>query len=288
MENSASCPVGKARKLLLVTDGTEHSHGAIREAIKFAKKCSSKLYAMAIAEVVTDSDAFLPRKIDDALLVEITKHLDTLKTQITQEGLACDTILAQSGEPYKVIIERAASRGVDMIIIGRKGVRGLKKLFVSEVAAQVIGEAPCNVLVVPKAAVMGPKTILIATDGSGHSLAAAEEGVAIAKQCDSSSVIVLSSVRSYEELEHAKANMNRVMEIAKKEGVTATGLTPTGRSYNVIVETAGGMGVDLIVMGIPVKTAFQKVFSGSATEQVIGNAGCAVLIVKGDKTPASV
>jgi len=28
---------------------------------------------------------------------------------------------------------------------------------------------------------------------------------------------------------------------------------PKGRSYDVIVETAGGRGVDLIIMGIPVK-----------------------------------
>jgi len=40
-------------------------------------------------------------------------------------------------------------------------------------------------------------------------------------------------------------------------------------------------------MGIPVKTALQKIFTGSATEQVIGKAGCAVLIVKGEDSPAT-
>lgn len=62
------------------------------------------------------------------------------------------------------------------------------------------------------------------------------------------------------------------------EGVAAKGLTPMGRSYDVIVETAGGRGVDLIVMGIPGKRGLE-----------IGNAGCAVLIVKGkDTSPATV
>ena len=61
------------------------------------------------------------------------------------------------------------------------------------------------------------------------------------------------------------------------------------KKSSVIVETAGGRGVDLIVMGIPVKTALDKMFTGSATEKVIGTAGCAVLIVKGEASiPATV
>lgn len=76
--------------------------------------------------------------------------------------------------------------------------------------------------------------------------------------------------------------MDNVIEIAKKENIQVEGITPIGRSYNVMVETAGGRGVDLIVMGIPVKTELGKVFTGSATEKVIGTAGCAVLVVKGE------
>jgi nucleotide-binding universal stress UspA family protein len=37
-------------------------------------------------------------------------------------------------------------------------------------------------------------------------------------------------------------------------------------------------------MGIPVKTTIDKIFTGSATEKVVGNAGCSVLIVKGESS----
>lgn len=287
MNEGVFCPVGKAEKLLLATDSSIYSEGAIREAISFAKKCSSKLYAMSVVEVITDYEAFSPQKIEDAMEAGVKNHLESVKAKAKNEGVECETIMAFGGEPHEVIIDEAEEKNVDMIIVGRRGTKGLKKLLVGEVAAKVIGNAPCKVLVVPRAAAIGPKNILIATDGSGHSLEAAEEAVRIAKRCGSN-IIALSSIRSSEEQERAKTNVSKVIEMAQREGIPAEGLTPTGRSYNIIVETAGGRGVDLIVMGIPVKTAFQKIFTGSATEQVIGKAGCAVLIVKGSASPATV
>lgn len=285
MSNSTSCPVGKADKLLLATDGSEFSEGAIREAIKFAAQCSSKLYAMSVIEILVDSEAFPPQKIEDLREAETKKHLEAVRSRALKDKVDCEIIISH-GDPEQEIIEEAARRGVDMVIVGRRGTRRIERLLMGEVAAKVIGQVRCKVLVVPRAAVIGYKNILVATDGSGHSMAAVEEAVKIAKKCGSS-IIALSSIRSNDEVDAARANINMVLEMAKKEAVPAEGLTPTGRSYNVILETAGGRGVDLIVMGIPVKTALQKIFSGSATEQVIGKAGCAVLIVKGKESPAT-
>lgn len=285
MNCTEMCPITSER-ILLATDGSQYSEGGIREAIQFAKKCSSKLYAMSVVEVLTDYEAFSPQKIEDALEAGVKNHLELVKTRAQNEGVDCETIIAY-GEPHQSIVDEAERRKVDIIVLGRRGTKGLKKLLLGEVAAKVIGHAPCNVLVVPKAAVIGYRNILVATDGSGHSIAAAEQAIRIAKRCGSS-VIALSSIRANDEMEKAQVNVNKVLDMAKKEGVPAEGLTPLGRSYKLIVETAGGRGVDLIVIGIPVKTALQKIFTGSATEQVIGNAGCAVLIVKGGESPATV
>jgi len=64
-----------------------------------------------------------------------------------------------------------------------------------EEAAKVIGSAPCKVLVVPKSAQIGYQNILIATDGSKHSEAAANEAVNIAKRCGSRITVVSVSLR---------------------------------------------------------------------------------------------
>lgn len=74
--------------------------------------------------------------------------------------------------------------------------------------------------------------------------------------------------------------MDRVAEPAQKEGIPVETLSPLGRYYDVIVEMAGGRGVDLIVMGTYGKAGLKKILMGTSTQKVIGNAGCAVLVVK--------
>lgn len=283
MDSAKMCPIVNER-ILVATDGSEYSQGAIREAIGFAKACSSKLYVMTTVEVVADGET-ATQMAETELETEAQKHLNAVKALALKDGVECETFIS-FGEPHQSIIDEALRKQIDLIFIGRRGRTGLNKLLMGEVASKVIGHANCKVIVVPRSAVIGPKTILVATDGSGHSLAAAREAVKIAKRCGSS-IIALSSMRSESELAAAKSNIDQVIEMAKEESVAAEGITPLGRSKDVIVETAGGRGADLIVMGIPAKSAFQKLFSGSATEQVIGKAGCAVLIVKGEDSPAT-
>ena len=93
-------------------------------------------------------------------------------------------------------------------------------------------------------------------------------------------LIALSTAYSEAELEEAKALVNSVAEMARNESITAEAITPVGRSHNIIIETAGGRGVDLIVMGTYGKTGIKKLLMGSSTEKVIERAGCAVLVAR--------
>ncbi|RJQ43727.1 MAG: universal stress protein [Nitrospiraceae bacterium] len=279
MSNCATtCPLSGLRKILLATDGSQFSEGAEREALNFAKNCSSKVYAMSVAEILTDYEAFSPQRIEEMRDAEIKKHLESVKSRASEEKTDCEVLIAH-GDPYTEIVEAASANRVDMIVIGRRGKTGLKKLLMGEVAAKVIGHAPSRVLVVPKAARIEFKKLLVATDGSQHSEQAVAEAVGIAKCCGSE-LLILSAMRDESEQEEAQAHVNRAADIARNEGVNAETITPIGRSYDVIVETAGGRGVDLIVMGTYGKTGIRKVLMGSSTEKVIGYAGCAVLVVR--------
>jgi nucleotide-binding universal stress UspA family protein len=265
-------------KLLLSTDGTVHSEGAIREAIKFAAKCSSKIYVCMTLETNPEYESFGSNAVAKEE-EEANAHLESIETRAAKEGVACETILHESMDASQAIVDEATDKKVDMIVIGRHGHKGLVKALMGEVAAKVIAHAPCKVLVVPKAAQIEYRNILVATDGSTHANAAVSEAIAIAKRCGSH-IIALSAMRDESEREEAKNISNKAFEMAQKEGVSAEAVTPTGRSFNMIVETAGGRGVDLIVMGTYGKTGVKKLLMGSSTEKVIGTAGCAVLVVK--------
>lgn len=279
MTNGAMCcPIGGLEKILLATDHSEYSEGAIREAIKFASKCSSRIYASMTLETNPEYET-IGSNVFEKEEKEAIAYLDSIKARATKNGVACETVLHESTDASQAIVEEATAKKVDIIIIGRHGYKAVAKALIGEVAAKVIAHAPCKVLVVPRAAQIEYRNILVATDGSVHAIAALNEAIAIAKRCGSH-LITLSAMRDESERAEATKYANEASALAKKEGVSAEAVTPTGRSFNAIVETAGGRGVDLIVMGTYGKTGLKKVLMGSSTEKVIGNAGCAVLVVK--------
>jgi nucleotide-binding universal stress UspA family protein len=278
MSNAQACPIEKLETILLATDGTEHSAGAIREAIGFAAACSSKLRAVLAEESNAEYEATSPLVFDREEAREV-QHLEGIKAQAAEAGVACEALIVREGEVAAAIVAEAAKVRADLIAIGRHGYRGLLKALMGEVAAKVIAHAPCKVLVVPKAARIGYKTILVATDGSAHALAAVAEAIAIAQR-RGAHLIALSAMRDESERAEATAFAKQAVERAQAQGVSAEAVTPAGRSFTTIVETAGGRGVDLVVMGTYGKAGARKLLMGSATEKVIGTAGCAVLVVK--------
>jgi nucleotide-binding universal stress UspA family protein len=277
MNHGQFCPVSKLEKLLIATDRSIFSEGAVTEAINFAKKCSSKLYVMSVLETNPQYETiganFFEKEEQEAI-----EHLEYIKKRAAQEGLFCWAILRHGEEPYRLIVEEADEKKADMIIIGKHGRRGLTRVLMGSVAAKVIGHARCKVLVVPKAARIEYRNILVGIDGSEHSYKAASEAIGISKRCGSK-LLAVSAIHSEAELEKAKADVNRIVEMAQEEGIQVESLTPIGRSHDVIIEIAGGRGVDLIVMGTYGKTGLKKALMGSSTEKVIGLANCAVLVV---------
>lgn len=283
MESILSCPVSGVEKLLLATDGSQFSEGAIREAINFAKKCSSRLFVISVLETNPEY-VNIGANVFEREKAEAIGHLESVKKRAMSEGVECETIFYQGAKPYQYIVNEAAGRKADMIIIGRRGRKGLAKILLGEEASKIIGYAPCKVLVVPRAAHIGPRNILVATDGSDHSAAAVIEAISIAKRCGSR-IIALSAMRDSSEDQDASANVRMASEMAKTQGIETDVLTPVGRSYDVIAETAGGRGVDLIVIGAYGEKGLRRFIMGSSTEKVISMAGCAVLVVKA-QTPA--
>lgn len=278
MSSAQFCPVAKLEKLLIATDRSEFSEGAIREAINFAKKCSSSLYIISVMETNPEYET-IGANVFQKEEEEATEYLESVKTRASQDGLYCQCILLHGDEPSRLIVDAAAEKMVDMIIMGRRGRKGLMKVLMGSVTAKVIGHAPCKVLVVPRAARIEYRNLLVAADGSEHSIAAASEAIGIAKRCGSN-IIAVSVGHSEGELADATTNVGRVVEMAEKDGIPVQALTPIGKPHDIIVETAGGRAVDLIVMGTYGETGLRKILLGSTTEKVIGHAACAVLVVK--------
>jgi nucleotide-binding universal stress UspA family protein len=278
MNTGQSCPVSKLEQLLVATDRSPFSEGAIAAAMTFAKQCSSKLYVMTVVETNPDYETagaeLLQKEKEEAV-----QYLKSLKARTLKELPSCEIIFRHGDSASRLIVEEATQKKIDLIAVGRRGRHGLEKVLLGSAAAKVIGHAPCNVLVVPRAARIEFKNILVATDGSDHSRTAAAEAIEIAKRCGCG-LIAISAAHSEGEKAKAQSNADDVASTAHHEGIRVETMALVGKPHEIIAGTAKSKDVDLIVMGAYGKTGIKKLLMGSTTEKVIGLANCAVLIAK--------
>lgn len=273
-----ACPMAKMEKILVATDGSSFSENAIKEAIRLARKCTSRLFAVSVVITNLEFEVTMPQVVEKEEKKAL-EHLESIKARASKEGIDCSITVIHGDEPYQDIVRQAQENHVDMIVVGRHGRTGLVRLMMGSVAAKVIGHAPCNVLVVSPTARIELRNILVATDGSQYSEAAFREAISVAKKCGSL-LVAVSVAASETELDVAKGNVQKVVDAANREGVKAEGLTAIGKPYEVITETAKQKGADLIVAGSHGRKGFERLLMGSVTEKVIGYSEGAVLIVK--------
>jgi nucleotide-binding universal stress UspA family protein len=295
MENT--CPTERPDKILLSTDGSEFSEGAVREAISLAKKCGSELTALTVFDTNDEFETIAPQ-LAERKAAAARQTLDAVQTRAKREGVACNVIVHSGEEVYGFIVDEAVKNRCGMIVMGRRGRTGLNRLVMGSVTARVIGHAPCNVLVVPRAATVQFRSIVVATDGSRHSASAVDEAVGLAKR-NGSALTVVSVVPSEiatsadvdftmnqneliaeREMREAEKNAKTAKEAALKAGVAAKAFILSGKPADAIIETAKDAQADLIVVGSHGRTGLEKLLMGSVAERVIVLSSCPVLVVK--------
>jgi len=291
------CPTSGIERLLLSTDGSEYSKGAVSEAIKLAKKCSSKLSVVSVIETNPQFEAMAPQVVEKSER-ETREYLESVQEKARKEGIDCNLIILRGEDSYKYIVDEAVKNKSSMIVMGKRGRTGIKRLMMGSVTARVIGHSPCNVLVVPSEAHVEFKIIVLAIDGSRYSVPAASEAIGTAKR-NGSKLVVVSVVLSESitpldisfsegqrdriantELKEAEKNVKAVKDAAQKEGVSVEGFVLSGIPYEAIINIANERKADLIVVGSHGKTGLEKLLVGSVAERVIVLSTCAVLVVK--------
>ena len=271
-----NCPINDLDKILLATDGSEFSEGAVREAIYLAEKCSSHLTAIDVVEANVEFAAHAPGIVQKQEK-EARQVLEAVKNKAVASGVDCE-IETHTGESvYQIIVDEARKKRVELIVMGRRGMTGLKRVAMGSVTARVVGHAPCDVLVVPRECPIEFHTILAATDGSPHGEAAAAEAIKIARKVGGS-LIAFSAAPSEDKADAANGNVQKVKQMASAEGVACETMTAIGKPFARIIETAIDRKADLIVVGCHGKGTLGKLLMGHVTDRVIGHSRCAVLV----------
>jgi nucleotide-binding universal stress UspA family protein/nitrite reductase/ring-hydroxylating ferredoxin subunit len=116
-------------RMLLATDGSSTADRAARKG-----------YALATRLGASVTLAFVGHPKTGELILK-----DTAAT--IGEGAAPAAMLILQGDPAQAIMEAAAREGLDLIVVGNRGLAGAKGLFLASVPKKISEYAPCDVLI---------------------------------------------------------------------------------------------------------------------------------------------
>jgi universal stress protein E len=274
-------PLARFERILLATDGSEYCAGAERIALAFAAQCAARLSIVSVVVSNPEAEAVASELIR-AAEAQTRATLARVHERAVARGLAAETFAPRGIDPAEEIAAAARAQRADVVVMGRRGKRGLMRRMLGDATTRVIGAAGCNVLVAPESADVWRTRILLATDGSRFSEAAAAAAETVAA-LGRLPVTVISVVReSFTAQRAAEADeaAARVRARLRERGLDADAVVLRGDPAERIVATAAARGADLIVMGTHGRTGWQRVLIGSVTEAVLNATALPVLAVK--------
>jgi nucleotide-binding universal stress UspA family protein len=273
-------PLARFDNLLLATDGSEVSQGAVRVALHMASRCGSQLTVMHMARTLPDYAMFNPNGVRQAE-EEGRAVLKEVEQQAGTECVNCAPVLRYGDEPVHEIATQAEESQSDVVVMGRRGVHWLERLVLGEAAARVVGHVHCSVLVVPAESGIWDKGILLAVDGSRFADAAAVAAGHLAKRCGLPVTVLSVCANDDLKCDMVQAMADRVRDLLRQEGVPADSVVKEGNPAQAIVAAAAENECDLIIVGSHGRTGLDRLLMGSVSQQVVIQAKCPVLVVKG-------
>ena len=283
--------MGRYRKILAAVDGSETSMHALKEAFKLAQNEGNWITAVS---VIPPYQGDLDLVAVGNILASMRKPCDEALSKADKMAKEAKVLLktvCEEGEAHERIVDLADAENCDLIVMGRRGLRRIERVFVGSVTARVIGYSHIDVLVVPRDTTVGWKKALVATDGSKYSDAAVAKAIDFAKSYGGEllavSVIDVPS-EFYAEAPQVVDDMAQkakefVADVKKKAeafNIKTSTFTGEGESYEVITNLAKKEKADVIIMGSHGRTGIKRLLMGSVAEKVIGYAPCPALVVK--------
>jgi nucleotide-binding universal stress UspA family protein len=130
------------KKILLPTDGSTHSLKAAEYAAEISKQFDSETH---ILNVITKSTIRISRKREEKSSVQA---LEETKDVFDRRNIKVIVRKLVRGNPAEIICKIAEEEGFDLIVIGSRGLSGMKAFFLGGVSDKVSRHAICPVLIV--------------------------------------------------------------------------------------------------------------------------------------------
>jgi nucleotide-binding universal stress UspA family protein len=222
---------------------------------------------------------------------EVLHVIERAGTDAGGEPPAGFAVEYRQGLPHEEIVRCARERGIDLIVMGTHGRRGVVHALLGSVAEKVVRNAPCPVLTVrERSGDAVAANILVATDFGPASELALEYGRTLAHLFGATLHLLhvaenyfMRPIASDPHALMASAREQLHAQLTHDDRKALSALAVLDLSDNTaaaIVDYAKNANVDLIVMGTHGRQAFDRFLVGSVAEHVVRSAPCHVLTVR--------
>ena len=247
------------KRILCGVDGTPESLVAVRQALRLQDENGSLLLAAA-ANLARAAHAGMAAPH----AAELLKHEAEGALDEARAIAPSASSKLVDGEPVAVLLKQAEAERVTLIAVGSHGRRRAAGLLLGTVAARMLRDAPCSVLIAREARddEAWPQTVLAGVDGSAESGAAFEVAQSVAERVGGS-VRAIAATKDQLDREAARAIAADLEEV---DGPAVTGLAAASEPADLVVVGSRGLhGLKAL---------------GSVSERVAHQARSSVLVVR--------
>lgn len=287
-------------RVLLALDSSPGSEAAINEFL--VRPWPAKTSASVLT--VIDLFEFIPRTEDAERFIKnedelAEKLVATARERIEKRGIETSSQVLR-GYPATAIVDFARDISADLVMVGSHGRSGIARMILGSTARTVVRTAPCSVEIVRATGRQpdGKMRIIIATDGSDYSLAAARSlasrpwpggtQVRVISVTDPdipaidpwySAGEVLERIRE-ENTTHAETVAAETAQLVSGSGLAVSKHVASGIPKWRIVDEARDWEANLIVVGSHGRRGITRLLMGSVSEAVAMHAHCSVEVVR--------
>ncbi|MGB8011668.1 MAG: universal stress protein [Terriglobales bacterium] len=293
MPTVAAPPRIKLRNILFATDLSSSAPAVLSHAADLARRYGAVLYTVHVLPHMPFVEATGPGPEQAEMLAN--EQMPALMNSASLQGIEHKELIVQ-GEVSKILSRLVRERGIDLILMGTGGRKGLGKLLLGSVAEEVFRNAECPVITMgPHATRWGTdgklEHILFATDfgpeslhGLPYAISLAEENRArltllhVAPEPGVTMPEFLPMIDPRERVAYTKHHLCALLPEVTQLSHDPQCIVEFGPAAATIVKIAT-LSTDMIVMGVKRPAALTKHLGEGVAYQVICNAPCPVLTV---------
>ncbi len=280
--------IQSTNKILVPIDFSEQSLIALEQSFNIAREYHAEITLLHVIEEASAFAKFFSSEQSEDVKKNAQKELDKLADSVEKKAKITVNTLVAKGTIYEKVAEVAELINATMIIMGTNGDEGKRKLFIGSNALRVVRESVVPVITIKgKHHRKGCKNIVLPLDLSKETREKVTKAIELSKLFGGASIRVVSVLFTTDEfvVNRLTRQLGQVKTFLEKADIECTaeiikGIKGEETLAENILEYAGKVEGDLIMIMTQQEVDFTQYFIGSSAQEIINHSKIPVLSIR--------